>query len=130
MKMKPITPAIHGLVDYAFAAALFAVPSLVGCNRKTVQLYRGLALEVFLYGAMTRQPLALLPMISMKVHKMIDVANLSGLSLLTGYKGIRKKPTAVAFNLGMVALGITTVLLTQWSKPSGTQFVESEKEKL
>jgi len=116
MKRKPITPAIHGLVDYAFAAALFAVPGLMGCNKKTVQLYRGLALEVFMYGALTRQPLGVLPMIPMKVHKLIDVANLSGLSVLTGYKGIRKNPKAVGFNLGMVALGITTVLLTQWPK--------------
>lgn len=96
LEQPPITPAMHGLVDYLFAAALFGVPSLVGCNKKTVQLYRGLALEVFLYGAMTRQPLALLPMIPMKVHKLIDVANLSGLSLLTGYRGIRKNAKAVA----------------------------------
>jgi len=116
MKVRPITPALHGLIDYAFAATLFAVPGLIGCNRKTVLLYRGLALEVFLYGAMTRQPLALLKVIPMKAHKLIDVANLSGLSLLTGYKGIRKKSGAVAFNIGMVALGITTVLLTQWRK--------------
>lgn len=114
MKKNPINPGLHGLVDYAFAAVLFAVPRLIGCNKKTVKLYRGLALEVFLYGAMTRQPFALLPMIPMKVHKVIDMANLSGLTLLTAYKGIRKKPEAVAFNLGMVALGITTVLLTQW----------------
>jgi hypothetical protein len=116
MKMKPISPAIHGLVDYAFAAALFAVPGLIDCNKKTVQLYKGLALEVFLYGALTRQPLSLLPVMPMKVHKLIDVANLSGLSLLTAYKGIRRNTKAVGFNLGMVALGIATVLLTQWRK--------------
>lgn len=114
MEKKPITPALHGLVDYAFAAALYAVPDMIGCNKKTVRLYKGLALEVFLYGAMTRQPLSLVPLIPMKVHKAIDLVNLSGLTLLTSYKGIRSKPGAVAFNLGMVALGITTVLLTQW----------------
>ena len=116
MRRKPITPAVHGLVDYAFAAALFAVPGLIGCNKKTVQLYRGLALEVFFYSALTRHPLALLPMIPMKAHKLIDLANLTGLSLLTGYKGIRRNKRAVGFNLGMVALGITTVMLTQWRK--------------
>jgi len=116
MKNKIIPPALHGLIDYGFAAALFAVPRLIGCNERTVRLYRGLALEVCLYGAMTRQPLALLPIIPMKVHKGIDMANLSDLTLLTIYKGIRKKPKAVAFNLGMVALGITTVLLTQWQR--------------
>ncbi|KQR65316.1 hypothetical protein [Pedobacter sp. Leaf176] len=119
MNKKPITPAIHGLVDYAFAATLYTVPALIGCNKKTVVLFRGLAIEVFLYGAITRQPLALLPLIPMRVHKLIDVANLSGMALLTGYKGIRKKPKAVGFNLGMVALGITSVLLTQWRKKGG-----------
>lgn len=121
MENKPITPVLHGLVDYAFAAALFGVPTKLGCNKKTVWLYRGLALEVFLYGAMTRQPLSLLPLISMKAHRMIDLANLSGLSLLTAYKGIRSKPKAVAFNLTMVALGITTVLLTRWKDTDHNQ---------
>ena len=116
MKRKPITPWLHGLVDYAFAAALFTVPGLIGCDKKTVTLYRGLALEVFLYGALTRQPFSLLPLIPMKVHKVIDIANLSGLSILNGYSGIRRNPRAVKFNLGMVALGMTAVLLTQWHK--------------
>ena len=116
MRSKPITPGLHGLIDYGFAAALFAVPGLIGCNKKTVTLYRGLALEVFLYGALTRQPFSLLPLIPLKVHKVIDIANLSGLSLLTGYSGIRRNPRAVRFNLGMVALGMTAVMLTQWRK--------------
>jgi hypothetical protein len=114
MKKEPITPALHGLVDYTFAAALYVVPAMIGCDKKTIQLYRVLAAEVVLYGAITRQPLALLPLVPMKAHLVIDVMNLSGLTLLAAYKGIRRKPGAVAFNLGMVALGITTVLLTQW----------------
>jgi hypothetical protein len=116
MKRKPISPAIHGLVDYGFALALATVPGLIGCNKKTVALYRGIALEVFLYGAATKHPLALIPMIPMKVHKIIDIANLSSLTLFTGYKGVRRNPRAKAFNMGMVALGLTSVLLTQWRR--------------
>jgi hypothetical protein len=116
MKLKPITPAMHGLVDYAYATALLTVPGLIGCDRKTVRLYQGIAVEVFLYGALTKHRYALMPRIPMKAHRIIDVANLSTLSLLTAYKRIRRNPKAVAFNLGMVALGVTTVLLTQWYK--------------
>ncbi|MEJ2880997.1 hypothetical protein [Pedobacter sp. GR22-6] len=116
MKLKPITPAAHGLVDYAFAIALFAVPRLIGCNKKTVQLYRGLALEIFLYSALSRHPVAIFPRIPMKLHKVVDIANLSGLSLLTAYPGIRRKPRAISFNLSMVVAGLATVMLTQWTK--------------
>jgi len=116
MKKKPITPAVHGLIDYAYAIALYVAPGLIGCNKKTVSLFRGLAIEVFLYGAITRQPVALFPLIPMRVHKLIDVANLSGMAVLTGYQGVRKNRKALVFNLGMVALGITSVLLTQWRK--------------
>lgn len=117
---KPITPKMHGLIDYAFAAALFTVPAWIGCNAKTVKLYRGIAVEVLLYGAMTRHSLAPVPVIPMKVHKVVDIVNLSALSLLTGYKGIRKNPKATGFNLGMVASGIAAVLLTQWKKRDRT----------
>ena len=107
---------MHGMVDYTFAAALFTVPRMLGCKPKTVWLYRGIAVEVFLYGALSKHPLAPVRLIPMNAHKLIDVVNLSGLTLLSGYKGIRKNSKAVAFNLGMVVMGITTVLLTQWRK--------------
>lgn len=116
MNRKPIMPAIHGLVDYMFAAALFTVPPLIGCSRKTVWMYHGIAAGTFLYGAITRQPLSLRPVIPMKAHRVIDVVNLSGLSLFTTYKGVRRNKKAIGFNLGMVALGAATVLLTQWRK--------------
>ncbi|WP_256003504.1 hypothetical protein [Pedobacter deserti] len=116
MNSRPISKTAHGLIDYAFAAALFSVPKAIGCKPKTVNLYRGIAAEVFLYGAMSKHKLAPLPLIPMKVHKVIDIVNLSMLSLLTSYKGIRKNPKAVCFNLTMVAMGITAVLLTRWKK--------------
>lgn len=105
---------MHGLVDYAFALALLTVPKIIGCNRKTVGMYREIATEVILYTAFTKQPVALFPLIPMKIHKNIDIANLSILGLLTMYKGIRRSSKSIAFNCGMVAMGATTVLLTQW----------------
>lgn len=116
MKNKPITPAMHGLTDYIFALALLTVPWLLGCNKKTVQLYRLIAAEVFFYGTLTKQPLGLLPIIPMKAHRAIDLVNLAGLSLFTGFKGIRKNTKAKIFNVGMVGLGLSAVLLTRWRK--------------
>ncbi len=114
MNSKPISKTTHGLIDYVFAAALFSVPKLIGCNPKTVKLYRGIALEVVLYSALSKDKLAPLPLVPMKVHKVIDIVNLGTLGLLSTYKGIRKRPKAIAFNLGMLAMGVTTVLLTRW----------------
>jgi hypothetical protein len=114
MTPKPITPGLHGLIDYSFAAALINVPKLLGCDKQTVFLYRVIGAQVFLYSAVTRQPLGIIPLISMKTHQKVDVGNLLGLALFTAYKGVRHNHKALIFNLGMVALGLTSVLLTHW----------------
>ena len=118
MSSKPISPKIHGLIDYAFAVALFAVPKLIGSKKKTRVLYKIIAGEVFLYGAISKHPNAMYPIIPFGLHKKIDIGNLTGLALLSAYKGIYKHQPTLTFHAGMIILGITTVLLTNWNQKS------------
>jgi hypothetical protein len=114
MKNKPITPAIHGLGDYAFAIALLTMPGSLTANRKTAQLYRLIALEVLLYGALTKHRFALKPLISLNTHRNIDVGNLAGMALLNAVPGIRKNKQLLSFHLVMLGLGLANVLFTDW----------------
>jgi hypothetical protein len=118
MNTKPISPKIHGLIDYAFALALLVVPELIGSQKKTRLLYKIIAGEVFLYSALSKHPYALKPLIPFRIHKKIDMVNLSGLALLGAYKGIHKHKPTLLFHAGMTVLGITTVLLTNWDNQS------------
>jgi len=111
---KPISKGTHGLIDYGFALSLAAIPMLTGADRKTTNLYRMLAGQVFLYSALTKQPYAIKPLLSFLMHRKIDVVNLCGLALFSAYKGVAKRKPTLAAHLGLIALGVTTVLLTDW----------------
>lgn len=114
LKQKPITPGVHGLIDYGFALSLLAIPLLTKADKKTTKFYTMIAGQVFLYSALTKQPNAIKQLIPMRTHQKIDVVNLLGLAAFAGYKGVyRKKPTLAA-HLGLLALGVTSVLLTNW----------------
>jgi hypothetical protein len=115
LNTKPISPKIHGLIDYAFALALLVVPELIDSKKKTRLLYKIIAAEVFLYGAISKHPYAITPIIPFSLHKKIDIGNLTGLTLLSAYNGIRKHQPTLLFHAGMTVLGITTVLLTDWN---------------
>lgn len=119
MKSKPITSGTHNLTDYAFGIALMTIPKLIGADASATKIYRLLALQIFLYSAFTKQPYALKPLIPMPVHRKIDVGNLTLLGLLHLYRKINANKRTSLFNLGMIALGITTVLLTDWKGGKG-----------
>jgi hypothetical protein len=113
---KPITPGIHGLIDYAFALSLVGIPLLTDANKKTRNIYFMLAGQVFLYSAFTKQPYALKRVVPMPTHQKIDIANLCGLALLSVYKGIAKQKATLGAHLGLTALGVASVLLTDWKR--------------
>jgi len=116
MKSKPITAGLHNLTDYAFGITLMTVPNLIGANADAIKIYRILAIEIFLYSAFTKQPYAIKPLIPMHVHRKIDIGNLTMLGLLHFYREINRDKRTSLFNIGMIALGMTTVLLTDWTR--------------
>jgi len=105
---------MHNLTDYAFGIALMTVPKLIGANVGATKIYRMLALQIFLYSAFTKQPYALKSLIPMPLHRKIDIGNLTFLGLLQLYSKINSNRRTSIFNIGMIALGITTVFLTEW----------------
>jgi hypothetical protein len=114
MKRKPISPGVHSLTDYAFGIALMTVPALLNADKKTVLIYRALAMQILLYGGLTKQPYAIKPIIPLSLHRKIDIGNLAGLALLTGLAGIHKRKGVLGFHLGMTTLGLLNVVFTNW----------------
>ena len=116
MNNKPISPGMHGLTDYAFGLALMTVPKLLNADKRTIKIYQALAIQIFLYSAVTRQPYALMPLMPMRTHKKVDLVNLGSLALFSAYKRVRSNKHTHALNIGMTVLGLATVLLTNWKK--------------
>lgn len=113
--MKRISPATHGIADYGFALLSLTVPTLLGASKKTKHLYAMIALEVFLYGALTKHKYALKGLISLDAHKKIDLSNLIGIALLSGSKRVKEDKRVLAFNLALLAIGVANVLATDWN---------------
>ena len=114
MYTKPITPKLHGIFDYAFAATLLFAPRLLGLNKNAQNLYKLIALDVTTYSALTDYPAGLKKRISFDTHHKIDWANTAAFIALTAYKDIRKNRSALAFHIGMTSMAIGNVLLTDW----------------
>lgn len=121
MKLKPISPLGHGIIDYIFAASLASVPLVLKLHKSLRLVYALNALSVCTYSALTRYPLAVKPIISFSRHKRIDIDHLAALFLLSFYKKVRRHKPALLFNSAMLASGIVTVLLTDWETHSTAQ---------
>jgi hypothetical protein len=114
MNKRPITPKMHGLIDYGFAAAQLVAPEVLGFNKKAKTLYRLFSAHLFTYSALTDYPMGIKPVLSYKAHHKIDIGNVAVLAAVTLYDGIKKDKRALPFHIGMVALAMVNVLLTDW----------------
>ena len=114
MNKKPISPKMHGIIDYSFAAGLLVLPTLLGLNKKVRNLYKIMAAEMFLYSSLTDYPAGLAPLIPYETHRKIDVANIAGMAADTFYKPIRKQKRATLFHIAATTAALTTLLLTDW----------------
>ncbi len=118
MRPKPISPKLHGLIDYALVGSLLTLPTLLGFNKTVKKIYAAEALGLLTYVALTDQPVALKPLIPFPIHGKIDPFNVAQFALQTGLKAFRKQPKALIFNLGFTAIAGLTVLLTDWNGPT------------
>lgn len=115
MNAKPISPKLHGLIDYALVGSLLTLPSLLGFNKTVKKIYSAEALGLLVYIALTDQPAAVKPLIPFPIHGKIDPFNVTQFALQTGLKAFRKERKALIFNLGFTAIAGLTVLLTDWN---------------
>jgi len=116
MNSRPISPLMHGIIDYAFSFLLLSVPSATKMNKKVRLLHACNAITILSYSAFTKYPVAVKKVIPFNFHKKIDVAILAALLMETSYDKIRKDKHAVLFHASMLAAGVITVLFTDWRK--------------
>ena len=114
MNRKPITPKMHGIIDYAFAAILVLAPPVLKLNKKARRLYKLLGAGVIVYSALTDYPAGVIPVIPYQDHQKIDDAIIGAFAVETLNKGITKDKRACAFHIGITTLAVITVMLTNW----------------
>jgi len=124
MNKKPISPKLHGIIDYTFAAGLLFLPPLLGLNKKAKKVYQLMAAEMLLYSSFTDYPAGLTPVISYDTHHKLDVANVAGMAVDTFDKSIRKQKRATVFHIAATTVALATLLLTDWkAEPENTMTI-------
>jgi hypothetical protein len=118
MKYRPVSPFVHGIIDYVFSFALLSVPHIIKLNKKARLLYALNGVSVLSYSAFTKYPVAVKQIIPLHLHKKLDAESLIVLSVTTLHKKIRKDKRAIVFSVAMVATGLLTVMLTDWNTSS------------
>ena len=114
MNPKPISPKRHGLIDYAFTAALLFMPGLLGFNKKAKSLYTGFGTGLLAYNALTDHPVSLKRVITYDGHYKLDCVNVATIALATGYKAVRKERKVFAFHVILLTFATLNVAFTDW----------------
>ena len=82
--MKPISPTIHGIIDYATVVLFLAAPSLLGFGGTAALLSYLLAGVHLLMTVLSNMPLGLLKLVPIRLHGLVELIvgpSLIGLAL-------------------------------------------------
>lgn len=112
--MKPISPKVHGILDYLMVPVFLLAPMLFGFGGLPATIARILAGVHLMLTALTAMPLGLIKVIPFKVHGAIEVV--VGLSLigLPWALGFAQVNAARNFFLGVGILILIVAMLTDF----------------
>ena len=117
---KPISPNLHGLLDYATMAAVFLAPRLLRMPRRARRTARRLAVGYTAMSALTEYPLSLRPTLPWRTHGQVDKLLGAALPLAPFLLGFGRDRAARNFFLGLAAVTVAVTLLTEWDRePEG-----------
>lgn len=127
MNTKPITPTLHGLIDFVFSGALLAGPAILRLNDAATKTYNAAGASFLVGNAFTDTPVGLYPELTFKDHQKVDLGFLAGLSLLTFAKFIRNDRKVLPFHLGFLAAALVNYALTDYNAEPEQKAVPVEK---
>lgn len=111
---KPISPELHGVLDYATAAATAAAPRVFGFPEAAERLCYALAGGYGALSAVTDYPLAVRRTVPFKAHGAAEAMVGLALPALPWALGFAKHRPARNFFLGLTALTFVVAALTDW----------------
>lgn len=116
---KPITPFVHGVIDYATSAAVAAAPKLMRLDRRASAAAYALAGGYTALSMLTEYPLGVKQVVPFKAHGVTEGAIGAILPALPFALGFASQHRARNLFFGLTALTAVVSLLTDWDKRSG-----------
>ncbi|PZE73854.1 hypothetical protein [Curtobacterium sp. MCBD17_019] len=124
---KPISPELHGRIDYGFTAANLFLPGALGLRPGARRLFRLFGLVQGGLNAVTDQPSAAIPAVPFAVHGAIEKNSGLLYVLLPLITGVLKDRRARRFwFLSGIAL-VVVYNLTDWISSSGAVYPPNTK---
>ena len=113
---KPISPRIHGMIDYGTSAMVAAAPAVFKFPKPATALFEGLAAGYTGLSSVTDYPLAVKRKVPFKAHGAAELAIAAVLPVLPWALGFSENKAAR--NLCFALTGITLVVaaLTDWDE--------------
>ena len=115
---RPISPRIHGVIDYTTSAAVAAAPAVFKFPKPATALFESLAAGYTGLSAVTDYPLAVKRKVPFKAHGAAELAIAAVLPVLPWALGFADNKAAR--NLCFALTGVTLIVaaLTDWEDDS------------
>ncbi len=114
MERKPITPALHGLIDYGFGVVNLAVPALLGLTGAARVIPAAWAAAQGTLNAFTDQRYAVHRVVPFAIHGRLESFGLPTLAVTTVASGALKQPRARFFFAVLFVALVTNYMLTDY----------------
>jgi hypothetical protein len=111
---KPISPRIHGVLDYTTSAAVAAAPAMFDMPTRATRLFESLAAGYTGLSSVTDYPLAVKRKVPFKAHGATELAIAAVLPALPWVLGFADNRAARNLCFGLTALTLAVAALTDW----------------
>ncbi|MBW0101339.1 hypothetical protein [Pseudonocardia sp. KRD291] len=118
---KPISPALHGALDYGFLGMMLVVPRLLGLDRRARALFGTFGAVQGTLNALTDQPLGVARLVPFATHGTAERDSLPLFVALPLLTGVLRDRAALGFFLGAGATLVTVYNLTDWDAVPDTR---------
>jgi hypothetical protein len=112
---KPISPRLHGVLDYTTSAAVAAAPRVFDFPTPARRLSESLAAGYTGLSSVTDYPLSVKRVVPFKAHGAAELAIGLALPVLPWILGFAQHRAARNFCFGLTALTIVVAALTDWN---------------
>jgi hypothetical protein len=111
---KPISPRLHGVLDYTTSATVAAAPAVFDMPKPAARLFESLAAGYTGLSAVTDYPLSARRLVPFKAHGAAELAIAAALPAMPWLLGFADNKAARNLCFGLTALTLVVAALTDW----------------
>jgi hypothetical protein len=118
---KPISPRVHGMLDYGTSAAVAVAPRLMNFPAPARRLFDSLAGGYTALSAVTDYPLSAKRLVPFKAHGAAELAIGLALPAMPWVLGFARHRAARNLCFGLAAMTMVVAALTDWDGPGADE---------